>query len=128
MHLKGLHLSNELYELYNCSLLKKDESAAKMLLFRAYLDNRDIWFELLTCKSEPSVLSGEGVPEWFKKIKNSKLDFKRAAKTLLAYSSKDQIRKLLDSPCRSRLVPGISDSQRSDLVSLAMPKKVLIDN
>jgi len=122
MHLKGLHLSNELYELYNCSLLKKDESAAKMLLFWAYLDNRDIWFELLTCKSEPSVLSGEGVPESFKKITNSKLDFKRAAKKIKSESYS------IHPVVRDWCLEFLSDSQRSDLVSLAMPKKVLIDN
>ena len=101
-----------------------------MLLFWAYLDNRDIWFELLTCKSEPSVVSGEGVPEWFKKITNSKLDFKRTAKTLLAYSSEDQIRKLLDSPCRSRLVSptgSFHDAQVPDVILHDPPSQSSLD-
>ena len=60
---------------------KRDANAAKLLLFLARFDNRDIWFELIKGSSHYSNL-----PVWLERTISSRIAFKIGAKVLIGFS------------------------------------------
>ncbi|KAL2812237.1 nucleoside phosphorylase domain-containing protein [Aspergillus cavernicola] len=60
---------------------KRDPTAAQLLLFLAFFDNQDIWFELIQ-----SGLDSSDPPPWFEMAVSSKLIFKTKVKALVEFS------------------------------------------
>ncbi|KAF5861950.1 hypothetical protein ETB97_012273 [Aspergillus alliaceus] len=60
---------------------RRDRMAAALLLFLAYFDNRDIWYELIECGRNYS-----NIPDWLEMSVKNKLAFKARIKTLLGFS------------------------------------------
>ena len=60
---------------------QSDPTAAKLLQLWAYLDNQDLWFELLKRGSR-----GSQDADWFRDLVRSEISFNRVIKILLAYS------------------------------------------
>ncbi|KAJ5147913.1 hypothetical protein N7526_001265 [Penicillium atrosanguineum] len=60
---------------------KRDANAAKLLLFLARFDNRDIWFEVIQSSCHSS-----NVPEWLETSISSGLAFKIGVKALIGFS------------------------------------------
>lgn len=63
-------------------ILKRDPTAAQLLLLFAHFDNRDIWYELI--KNGRNSVSH--TPEWFKRATANGLSFKRTVKVLIEFS------------------------------------------
>jgi tetratricopeptide (TPR) repeat protein len=60
---------------------KRDRNAAKLLLFLARFDNRDIWFELIQ-----SSCHSQNLPIWLERIISSVIAFKIGVKALIGFS------------------------------------------
>ncbi len=60
---------------------QEHEDAANLLQLWAYLDNKDLWYELLT-----GVADLPNLPSWIRDIARDELSFIRAIRTLLSYS------------------------------------------
>ena len=58
--------------------------AAKLLKFWAYLDPKDMWYELITCSVE--LQSKMNIPEWLSTLAKSRLKFRSALGLLKKYS------------------------------------------
>lgn len=58
-----------------------DPTAVKLLQLWAYLDNQDLWFELLERGSQ-----GLKDPTWLQDLVRSEIGFRRTIKKLLVYS------------------------------------------
>ena len=65
---------------YEC-VKQIDPTAAKLLQLWAYLDNQDLWFELLERGSR-----GPKDPVWLQDLVGSEIGFRKTIKKLLAYS------------------------------------------
>ena len=63
------------------SLRLQSEDAANLLMLWAFLDHRDLWYELLA----PAAIADE-VPRWFARCAGDKLEFKECIGILLEYS------------------------------------------
>ncbi len=68
---------------YN-SLQLQNENAAKLLKLWAFLDNRDLWHELLTPALDLQIANK--VPHWFASCVGDRIDFKECIGLLLEYS------------------------------------------
>jgi len=66
-----------------------DKSVANLFKMWGFMDNRDLWYELICWKS-----NRPGQPDWLKSVSESKITFLRAVKLLLNHS---MIRKNEDS-------------------------------
>ncbi|KAL2817330.1 hypothetical protein BJX63DRAFT_385723 [Aspergillus granulosus] len=62
-------------------ILKRDSTAAMLLLLLACFDNRDIWYELIQCG-----LNCSYTPPWFEMAVSNKLAFKAKIKMLMGFS------------------------------------------
>ena len=67
------------------AIQQKDNAAANLMLLWACLDNKDLWFELLT-PAYRKFGTDEFIPEWFRSVASSKLAFTQTVKLLLNYS------------------------------------------
>ena len=67
-----------------------DGAAAKMLQLWSLLDNKDLWYELLSGgfqrSNEVLQLWQSDIPDWFRRINTDPLTFNDVVETLLAYS------------------------------------------
>jgi len=68
---------------YN-SLRLQNENAANLLKLWAFLDNRDLWYELLTPALDLEI--AKKVPRWFVSCAGDKIDFNECIELLLEYS------------------------------------------
>ncbi len=68
---------------YN-SLQSQNENAANLLKLWAFLDNRDLWYELLTPALDLEIV--KKVPRWFASCAGDKIDFNECIEFLLEYS------------------------------------------
>ncbi len=68
---------------YN-SLRLQSENAANLLKLWAFLDNRDLWYELLT--PALNLQTADKVPRWFVSCAGYKIDFNECIELLLKYS------------------------------------------
>ena len=66
------------------SLRLQSEDAANLLMLWAFLDNRDLWYELLTPALDLAI--ADEVPRWFARCAGDKLEFKECMGLLLDYS------------------------------------------
>ena len=66
------------------SLRLQSEDAANLLMLWAFLDNRDLWYELLAPALD--LVIAEEVPRWFARCAGDKLEFKECIGLLLEYS------------------------------------------
>ena len=66
------------------SLRLQSEDAANLLMLWAFLDNRDLWYELLTPALDLAI--ADEVPHWFARCAGDKLEFKECIGLLLEYS------------------------------------------
>ena len=66
------------------SLRLQSEDAANLLMLWAFLDNRDLWYELLTPALDLAI--ADEVPRWFARCAGDKLEFKECIGLLLDYS------------------------------------------
>ena len=62
----------------------QNEDAAKLLMLWAFLDNRDIWYKLLTPMLDSNITNE--IPSWFTECVGDKLDFKECTGLLLRHS------------------------------------------
>ncbi|OQD61046.1 hypothetical protein PENPOL_c019G04134, partial [Penicillium polonicum] len=60
---------------------KRDPHAAKLLLFLAHFDNRDIWYELIKSSHH-----SPDIPVWLEKTISSRLAFRVGVKNLIGFS------------------------------------------
>ncbi len=63
------------------SLRLQSEDAANLLMLWAFLDNRDLWYELLTPALDLAI--ADEVPRWFARCAGDKLEFKECMGLLL---------------------------------------------
>ena len=70
------------------SLRAQSEDAANLLMLWAFLDNRDLWYELLAPALAPKLdlAIADKVPRWFARCAGDKLEFKESIGLLLEYS------------------------------------------
>ncbi len=66
------------------SLRSQSEDAANLLMLWAFLDNRDLWYELLAPALDLAI--ADEVPRWFARCAGDKLEFKECIGLLLDYS------------------------------------------
>ncbi|KAL9099731.1 MAG: hypothetical protein Q9163_004809 [Psora crenata] len=66
------------------NLRAHSEDAANLLMLWAFLDNKDLWYELLAPALEHK--TARGVPDWFARCASSELDFKECIGLLSGYS------------------------------------------
>ena len=66
------------------SLRLQSEDAANLLMLWAFLDNRDLWYELLAPALDLAI--ADEVPRWFARCAGDKLEFKECIGLLLEYS------------------------------------------
>ena len=66
------------------SLRSQSEDAANLLMLWAFLDNRDLWYELLAPALDRGI--ADEVPRWFARCVGDKLEFKECIGLLLEYS------------------------------------------
>ena len=66
------------------SLRSQSEDAANLLMLWAFLDNRDLWYELLAPALDLAI--ADEVPRWFIRCVGDKLEFKECIGLLLEYS------------------------------------------
>lgn len=62
------------------------EDAANLLLLWAFLDNQDLWYELLAPALNKEIVGGLEIPDWFAKCASDEIDFKECMRLLLDYS------------------------------------------
>jgi hypothetical protein len=68
------------------AIKRMDEAAANMLQLWAYLDNRDLWWDLLNQTADSDLCTRQNTPDWFKETVWTKVGFEKAMNTLHAYS------------------------------------------
>jgi tetratricopeptide (TPR) repeat protein len=78
---------------YN-AIQAKNKPAANMLLLWAWLDNKDLWYGLLTAAWKQSTVAAKSLPEWFREIASSELKFIEAVKLLRNYSLIEDVEDL----------------------------------
>jgi tetratricopeptide (TPR) repeat protein len=66
-------------------LRRKDASAAKLLQLWSYLDNQDLWFQLLKWP-----IYQDQAPEWLRRITDTEITFLKTIHNLLSYSLIEQ--------------------------------------
>ena len=66
------------------SLRSKSEHAANLLMLWAFLDHRDLWYELLRPTLDRKIANE--VPRWFARCAGDRLEFKESMGLLLEYS------------------------------------------
>ena len=79
------------------SLRLQSEDAANLLMLWAFLDNRDLWYELLAPALDLAIANE--VPRWFARCAGDKLEFKECIGLLLEYSFIDAKLDHLLSQC-----------------------------
>jgi len=65
------------------SLRSQNENAADLLKLWAFLDNRDLWYKLLTPALNLEIV--KKVPRWFASCAGDKIDFNKCIELLLKY-------------------------------------------
>ena len=65
---------------------QKNEDAANMLLLWSILDNKDVWYGLFNNEQNKNLGCWSSLPQWFERVMGKEVDFRRAARILLAYS------------------------------------------
>ena len=70
------------------SLRLQSEDAANLLMLWAFLDSRDLWYELLASVLDLAI--ADEVPRWFARCAGDKLEFKECIGLLLEYSFIDE--------------------------------------
>jgi hypothetical protein len=98
----------------------KNEAAANLLLLWAFLDNKDLWHDLLHAATD----SMEHWPEWLQLIAANELRFVEAAKLLQSYSMIERLEDLKSytmHPVVHRWTSYIQDdNQRKEFMQLAV--------
>ncbi|KAG9198593.1 hypothetical protein G6514_009835, partial [Epicoccum nigrum] len=105
------------------AIRQENEAAANLLLLWAHLDNKGLWYELLTTASQKAEVAAEVTVAWLGELVHSEADFVEAIRSLRSYSlieeAEDQTFYSMHPVVHKWAWSMQDDSQRTELSWLA---------